>query len=657
MAEPLIALRGLGREFPAGERPVVVLRDINLTVEAGEMVAIMGASGSGKTTLMNILGCLDRPSEGSYQIYGRETAALAPDELAALRREHFGFIFQRYHLLPELTALGNVEIPAVYAGQAAAQRRQRAIALLDRLGMAQRLNHRPGQLSGGQQQRVSIARALMNGADVVLADEPTGALDSHSGEEVLRILEELHAEGRTVIIITHDVKVAKRAQRIIELRDGQVVADRHIDNGVKVAAARISRHMPDEKPISRARAWSATLDRFRAAFGIAVLAMLTHRLRTFLTMLGIIIGIAAVVCVVALGRGSQQQVLANISNLGTNTLEIFPGRDFGDVRSDKITTLVLADVAQLAQQPYVAAATPTVSTSSTLRFGAKEATALVNGVSAQYFETRGTKLSEGRFFDANSTRAIAQDVVIDENTRKTLFIDTPHGPIGQVIFVGRIPCRVVGVIKPQEGGFGSSQNLSVYLPYTTVQTRLLGDQTLRSITLRVKDEASMAYAEQATTAFMTQRHGVKDFFILNTADIRDTITSTNQTMTLLISAIAVISLLVGGIGVMNIMLVSVSERIGEIGLRMAVGARRSDILRQFLIEAVLVCLFGGVLGIVLALGFGAAFSAFSKSFTLIYSFASIVAAVLCSTAIGGIFGYLPARNASHLDPALTLTGG
>lgn len=658
MMEPLIALCGVGREFPAGENTVVVLRDINLTIEAGEMVAIMGASGSGKSTLMNILGCLDRPSEGSYRIYGRETAALDPDELAALRREHFGFIFQRYHLLPELTALGNVEIPAIYAGQAAAQRRQRAIALLDRLGMDQRLNHRPGQLSGGQQQRVSIARALMNGADVVLADEPTGALDSHSGEEVLRILEELHAEGRTVIIITHDVKVARRAQRIIELSDGQIAADRRIDNGAKAAqAARVPTRMPGERRMNRVRAWSATLDRLRAAFGIAVLAMLTHRLRTFLTMLGIIIGTAAVVCVVALGQGSQQQVLANISNLGTNTLEIFPGRDFGDVRSDKITTLVLADAIQLAQQTYVAAATPTVSTSSTLRFGAKEATALVNGVSEQYFEARGTKLSEGRFFGADSTQAIAQDVVIDENTRKALFADTSHSPIGQVIFVGRVPCRVVGVTKSQEGGFGSSQNLSVYLPYTTVQTRFLGDQTLRSITLRVKDEASMAYAEQATTAFMTQRHGVKDFFILNTADIRDTITSTNQTMTLLISAIAVISLLVGGIGVMNIMLVSVSERVGEIGLRMAVGARRSDILRQFLIEAVLVCLFGGVLGIVLALGFGVAFSAFSKSFALIYSFASIVAAVLCSTAIGGIFGYLPARNASHLDPALALTEG
>lgn len=653
MVEPLIALSKIRREYPSGEGTIAVLKDIDLTIQAGEMVAVMGASGSGKSTLMNILGCLDRPTSGSYRISGRETFSLDANELAALRRERFGFIFQRYHLLGELTAIGNVEIPAIYAGRSRSERNKSAEALLKRLGMADRTGHRPGQLSGGQQQRVSIARALMNNANVILADEPTGALDKSSGEEVLRILDELHAEGRTVIIVTHDMAVASRAQRIIEISDGEIVSDRTNETARKPAIAAAGR-----KSAGHGRSvFTAWLDRFREAFRMAVLAMRAHKLRTFLTMLGIIIGIASVVSVVALGQGSQQRVLANISSLGTNTLEIFAGRDFGDTRSGRITTLVVADAIELAKQPYVAAVTPTVSTSSTVRFRGKEASALINGVGDQYFSATGTSLSEGRFFDATGVRDIAQEAVIDANTKSALFADGPESPVGQVILAGNVPVRVVGIVQSRQSGFGASQNPSLYLPYTTVQTRFLGSTSLRSITVRVSDDVATSLAEQAVTRLLLQRHGVKDFFIINTDDIRQTITSTNQTMTLLIAAIAVISLIVGGIGVMNIMLVSVSERVAEIGVRMAVGARQSDILKQFLIEATLVCLIGGVLGIVAALGFGAVFSAFSTSFSLVYSGASIAAAFLCSTLIGIVFGYLPARNASQLDPVVALSKG
>ncbi|MDI4663193.1 MacB family efflux pump subunit [Xanthobacter autotrophicus] len=662
---PLIELSGLSRAYPAGEGAITVLKDINLTIAEGEMVAIVGASGSGKSTLMNILGCLDRPTAGSYRIAGTETSDLDPDALAALRREHFGFIFQRYHLLSELTALGNVEIPAIYAGAEAEARRMRAEGLLARLGMADRTAHRPGQLSGGQQQRVSIARALMNGAQVILADEPTGALDSRSGAEVLRILDELHAEGRTIVIVTHDMSVAERAERIIEIRDGEIVADR--PRSATGSSSRPGRSPPGPAegrtpgpargPVqaspSRAARAQAFAGRLREAFLMALLAMAAHRLRTFLTMLGIIIGIASVVCVVALGEGSRRRVLANISNLGTNTLEIFAGRTFGDTRSGRITTLVVADADALARQHYVAAVTPTVSTQKTVRFGAIEANALVNGVGEGYFAARGTRLAQGRFFDAGSVRALALDAVIDENTRKALFKDTD--PLGQVMLVGTVFCRVVGVTAPQQGGFGGSQNLSIYLPYTTVQARFLGSTSLRSITVRVADDTDVALAEQQVTRFLTQRHGTKDFFILNTDDIRKTITATTQTMTALIAAIAVISLLVGGIGVMNIMLVSVSERVGEIGVRMAVGARQADILQQFLIEAVLVCLVGGIAGIALALAFGAVFALTGSNFQLVYSAASIVAAVVCASLIGVAFGYLPARNAARLDPVAALS--
>ncbi|MDH0616034.1 MULTISPECIES: MacB family efflux pump subunit [unclassified Agrobacterium] len=652
MAEPLISLKSVRRDYPSGEGTISVLKNIDLTIEAGEMVAIVGASGSGKSTLMNILGCLDRPTSGSYSIRGRETGNLDADALSALRRENLGFIFQRYHLLAELTALGNVEIPAIYAGKTQGDRRHNAARLLGRLGMAERLDHRPGQLSGGQQQRVSIARALMNDAEIILADEPTGALDSASGDEVLRILGELHAEGRTVIIVTHDMTIARRAGRIIEISDGAIISDRRTD------ATPVPQD--DAKPAAVSGGSSSLaglVSSLREALRMALLSMRAHKLRTFLTMLGIIIGIASVISVVALGQGSQQRVLQNISSLGTNTLEIFAGKDFGDIRSGKITTLVISDAEALAKQSYVAAVTPTVSTSSTVRFGAKEANALVNGVSERYFVAKGTKLSQGRFFDGGSVAQKAQEVVIDENTRKSLFADFDGNPVGQVILIGKVPARIVGVTQAQQGGFGSSQNLSLYLPYTAVQSRFLGSLSLRSITVQVADDVDASIAEQAVTTLLTQRHGTRDFYILNTDDIRQTITSTTQTLTLLIAAIAVISLLVGGIGVMNIMLVSVSERVSEIGVRMAVGARRTDILRQFLIEAVLVCIIGGTLGVLGSLGFGALFSAFSSNFAMVYSTASIIAAFVCSTLIGVVFGYLPARNASKLDPVAALSAG
>ncbi|WP_122519033.1 MacB family efflux pump subunit [Pannonibacter phragmitetus] len=652
MPEPLISLKGLIRTFPAGDGVVAVLKGIDLEIRKGEFVSIIGQSGSGKSTLMNILGCLDTPSGGSYRIDGRETADLQPDDLAALRREKFGFIFQRYNLLAELTALGNVEVPAVYAGLTPADRRRRAADILERLGLGDRMEHRPPQLSGGQQQRVSIARALMNGGDIILADEPTGALDSRSGQDVLDILRELHAEGKTVIIVTHDANVAALAERTIEIRDGEIVADYRQDKQAGAAAVSAG---PQEAPHRSVRGLTAWADRFREAFQMALLSMKAHKLRTFLTMLGIIIGIASVVSVVALGAGTREKVLANIASLGTSTLEIFPGKDFGDARSGKVTTLVISDAKELARQPYLRAVTPTVSTSVTLRYGSKEASALVNGVNSAYFDAKGTKIATGQFFDARSEHSLDAVAVIDENTRKTLFANEPDGAVGKVLLINNVPARIVGVAQAQQGGFGGSQNLSVYLPYTTVQARLTGSSTLRSITVRVEDDVDMKLAEQMVTAFLTQRHGMKDFFILNTDDIRQSITSTTATLTLLIAAIAVISLIVGGIGVMNIMLVTVSERVSEIGVRMAVGARRSDILQQFLIEAVTVCIIGGLAGIATALSFGALFPLFTSDFSLIFSNASIAYAFGISTLIGIVFGFLPARNASRLDPVAALS--
>lgn len=655
-SEPLLEVKNLTREFPAGEGTVAVLKNINLKIYAGELVAIIGQSGSGKSTLMNILGCLDRPTRGDYRVNGQHTGKLAPDELARLRREYFGFIFQRYHLLGDLSAVGNVEVPSIYAGVEPAERQKHAADLLSQLGLADKLSNRPSQLSGGQQQRVSIARALVNGGDVILADEPTGALDKQSGFEVMRILRDLNRKGHTIILVTHDIQVAQNASRIIEISDGEIISDR-ANTPVQLDESATAAQIPDTtKPSKRVSAWRSTLDRLGEAFNMALLAMNAHRLRTFLTMLGIIIGIASVVSVVALGNGSQQKILENISSLGTNTVTVFQGRGFGDnSKSSQARTLIPADADALADQPYVDSVSPTVNTSKTTRYREIEANASITGVGEDYFRVQGVKFKSGQPFDRQSVKEMSQDVVIDENAQKTFF---PNGedPLGQVLLLGNVPSRIIGVTEAKKSMFGNSDSLNVWLPYTTVMSRMLGQPNIRSIIVRINESAPTSAAENAILSLLEQRHGAQDVFTQNSDSIRETIQQTTATMTLLISAIAVISLIVGGIGVMNIMLVSVTERTQEIGVRMAVGARQSDILQQFLIEAVLVCILGGILGVLLALGIGQIFSHFAgDSFQMIYSTTSMVAAFVCSSLIGVLFGFLPARNAAQLDPVAALS--
>ncbi|WP_254492545.1 MacB family efflux pump subunit [Bartonella sp. B1099] len=654
-AEAVFVLENIVRTFPAGETFVTVLRDINLTIKRGEMVAIVGASGSGKSTLMNILGCLDRSSSGRYWISGKETASLSADELSALRRNHFGFIFQRYHLLNELTALGNVEIPAIYAGCAPDIRRKRAEELLTRLGMGERINHRPNQLSGGQQQRVSIARALMNNAEVILADEPTGALDKHSGQEVLHILDELHQEGRTIIIVTHDMQVAKRADRIIEISDGEIIADKLSKSAktkISVQPLQEQENMKDQKTLGFFRSF---VERFREAFVMALLAMNAHRLRTFLTMLGVIIGIGAIIAMVALGNGTREKILENFKSLGSNTLTILPGKSLSDPQAEKITSLVEADADALSKLPYIAGVTPQISASSMVRFGAVEVNAIISGVGEQYFQTQGLKAVQGQLFDQKSVHERAVDLVIEKEALSVLFPHSHGSAIGKIVHLGNVPARIIGVVDPQHMGGGTSNTLQVYLPYTTLQTRFLGTTQVRAITVKIADHVDSNLAEKMVKRFLIMRHGGEDFFIRNSQIFRDRITESTQILTLLVSSIAAISLIVGGIGVMNIMLVTVSERINEIGVRMAVGARQSDILQQFLIEAILVCVIGGGLGVLFGFSIGGLFLLFKAPIHLVYTIDSIILSLTFSTLIGVCFGFSPARQASRLDPVVALS--
>ncbi|AOV96684.1 macrolide ABC transporter permease/ATP-binding protein MacB [Edwardsiella hoshinae] len=640
----IIELRGITRIYGKGDQAITVLNNVHLTIAAGEMVAIIGASGSGKSTLMNIMGCLDVPTRGDYFIDGKNSAQLSADALAEVRREYIGFIFQRYHLMPDLSALDNVEIPAIYANSRRDQRRLRAAMLLAKLGLAGREHHKPSELSGGQQQRVSIARSLMNGGEIILADEPTGALDSQSGQEVLAILHKLNQRGHTVVMVTHDMEVAQHANRIIELRDGEIISDK----GSRTLSA--ATFTPPDK--TQQRRWQSVLDRSRESLHMALKAMNAHRLRTMLTMTGIIFGIAAVVTVVALGEGAKQQTLDNIKALGTNMVSIYPGQDFFDDSSEEIRTLVPADAEALAQQGFIDSVSPEVSASDTIRFRAKSATASINGVGRDYFRVNGITLLQGATF--RDDRAAQQEVIIDENARKALFDAAGLPALGQVVFLGSVPARVVGVAKSNNRRYAPNR-ITVWMPYSTVMYRMTGKPILSSISVRLKDHVANEAAVNAISQLLTQRHGVKDFQLYNVEQIRKSIERTSMTFNLLIIMVACISLMIGSIGVMNIMLVSVTERTHEIGVRMAVGARRIDIMQQFMIEAVLICLIGGVVGIALSYAAGALFSALAGGmFTAIYSWQSAMVAFFCSTLIGMIFGYLPARKAARMDPVVSL---
>ena len=639
----ILELTDIQKHYKNGDTVVRALDGVSLTIKRGEFVAIMGQSGSGKSTLMNIIGCLDRPTSGSYRVLGREAAHLSADGLAALRRETFGFVFQKYNLLATATAGENVEIPSVYAGLAKHKRAERALSLLGRLGLGDRTDHRPSELSGGQQQRVAIARALVNDPPVILADEPTGALDSHSGDEVLTLLKQLHAEGRTIVLITHAENVARHASRIVRIQDGRILED----SGAQGRGTAVD-PLGSDYDLSRGVSLAASA---QEALMTAWRSLRVNIFRTVLTLLGIIIGVAAVVAMLAVGEGSRQKVLDRISSFGTNLMLIRPGaagiRNAGD-----IATLVLDDAAAIKALPNIEAALPERNGRMTVRFGSIDYQTSVQGTGEDFPKARDWPVARGQFFNADDMKQYAAVVVLGRTVANTLFPDGRE-PIGQYVLMRNVPFVVIGVMTEKGASpNGSDQDDVIFVPINTGLVRLFGKTYLSSITIKVKDAADIEATQQSVEALLRARHKTEDFSVRNMASFLQAAMETQDTFTLLLGTVAAISLLVGGIGVMNIMLVSVVERTREIGIRMATGARMRDILLQFNIEAAVVCAAGGLLGILVGVGAGLVLRYTGMS--VIFSLTPAVLAFACASATGLIFGYLPARKAAQLDPVIAL---
>ncbi len=645
----MLELKDIKKTYYLGKNEVRALAGVSFSLEEGDYVAIMGPSGSGKSTLMHVLGLLDVPSSGSYKIRGKEVAQLTEDELAVLRREAIGFIFQQFNLLTRVSAAENVGLPLLYS-----RRRidlARAEELLKRVGLGDRGDHRPNELSGGQQQRVAIARSLVNRPGMILADEPTGNLDSASEKEILAILKELNSQGITVVVVTHEEEVGREAKRLIRMRDGKIQSDERLAPvGKKVVRA-------EESPPFQSPTGGGLLEGTEYVRQ-GMKTLLANKVRTGLSMLGILIGVAAVVAMLAIGRGAQKEIEGRLASLGSNLLVLRSGavRVSGINQESGMTSrLTTSDVQSLrAKVPAIRDLAPSVNGRAQVTYRNKNWSTQVQGTVPAYTHIRASEPEIGRFFSEDEDHKRARVAVLGATVVRELF--GSENPIGEMIKINKINFQVIGIL-PEKGAGGGwrDQDDNVVIPLNTAMYRVLGKTYIESIDIEIKADYPMEEAEDSIKEVMYETHRVpvaqrqNAFEIRNMADIQAALSETSRTLSMLLASIAAISLLVGGIGIMNIMLVSVTERTKEVGLRKAIGARRHDILAQFLSEAVVISTVGGLVGILIGWTITWSISTFA-GWTTSISWASVALAFFFSAFIGIVFGIYPARKASQLHP-------
>jgi macrolide transport system ATP-binding/permease protein len=650
----MIEIENLYKTYQMGDVKVEALRGVSLKISPGEFVAIMGASGSGKSTLMHVLGLLDRSDSGKYSLGGEDVTQLSDRELALVRNQLVGFVFQQFHLLPRMTALENAELPLIYAGKR--HLKEKAEKEIEGVGLKDRMLHKPNQMSGGQQQRVAIARSLVNDPLIIFADEPTGNLDSKSKEEIISILNKLNQKGKTVVIVTHEKEVASCAKRIISMRDGEIVSDRVVSNNREAPEIDTPGHLIKDI-LSGSRGTIKGRMEFFDYLRQAVFAMLSHKMRAFLSILGILIGVAAVIAMLAIGQGAKESIEKQLASLGSNLLIVRPGspRSMGvALQAGIMTRFTFQDVAAIKKlSHYIENASPSVTNRVQVVYMNKNCNTQVEGVGVDYAQLRSSVPTVGRFFTEEEVKMRKKVALLGTTVIKQLFGNA--NPIGETIKINLINFKVIGIL-PTKGTAGPhDQDDTVIIPITTAMYRVLGKQYIDSIYVEAKSADLTDAAEEAISKLIVKQHRLftndqkESFQIRNMADIKNTLTSTTKTMSLLLGSIAAISLLVGGIGIMNIMLVSVTERTREIGLRKAIGANNKDIMTQFLIEAVLMSFIGGLAGIIVGSGISMLINILA-GWSVKISLSSVLLATIFSLIVGLVFGLWPAKQASRLNP-------